>query len=72
MISIYSLWKSGGIDLPLKLGIIKTSVPKYCEIYEAYLKERQEGKNYMTAVEATADKMCTSSDTVKRAIAEVM
>jgi hypothetical protein len=69
---IYNLWKSGALDLNIKLGIIREAIPKYCLIYEEYLKQRATGLNYIQAVEKTSEIMNTSSDTVKRAIAEVM
>lgn len=69
---IYQLWKSGELDRFIKLDIIRSSVPRYCEIYDEYLKQRAVGLNYIQAVEATAERMSTSTDTVKRAIAEVM
>lgn len=69
---IYQLWKSGELDRFIKLGIVRNAIPKYCDIYDEYLKQRAVGNNYMQAVENTADLKNVSPDTVKVAIAEVM
>lgn len=72
MITIYSLWKSGSLDLMIKLGIVRTSVIEYCKIYDEYVQLRAKGHNYTEAVELTAEKLNATDHTVKRAIAQVM
>ena len=71
-ISIYSLWKSGALDFVIKKGIIKSSIPEYCEIYEVYIKLRARGYNYTQAVESTAEKLSLTDSKVKVAIAQVI
>lgn len=70
-ISVYSLWKSGSLELHIGMGIIRSGVIEYCKIYEAYLHYRSRGFNYTRSVEFTAEKLSVTDITVKRAIAEV-
>lgn len=72
MISIYSLWKSGALDLPIKLGIIRTAVIEWCKIYDEYVRIRGAGHNYTNAIELTAEKLSVSDHLVKKAIAQVI
>lgn len=69
--SIHAKWKAGELEWHIDRGIIRTAVITYCNLYSEYIKHRGAGKNYIEAVELTAEIMNTSSDTVKRAIAEV-
>lgn len=69
---IYQLWKSGELDKFVRLGIIRSTIPRYCEMYDHYIKQREKGMNYLEAVEDTAEKLNVSDETVKKAIAEVV
>ena len=69
---IYQLWKSGELDKFMKLGIIRSSIPEYCKIYDEYITHRNNGHGYVEAVHMTSEKMNITTTTVKRAIAEVM
>lgn len=72
---LYHHWKHKipmTIEQFIDSGAAHASTMDYLKIYDRYLSLRREGKNYLEAVEATAEEMCTSSDTVKRAIAKVL
>lgn len=71
-ISIYEFWKAGGLDVPIRLGVVRSAVIEYCQIYEIYITYRQQGANYASAVEMTAEKMCLTEGKVKSAIAAVV
>lgn len=70
--SIYECWKAGELDRFESMGILKNHIVFYCRIYEEYYIHRKAGCNFMTAVEATAEKMNTSPDTVRRAVGTVV
>lgn len=71
--SVYEKWKAGELEWHIDQGIIRTAVITYCNIYDTYKRLREEHKlTYLEAVDMTAEKMNTSPDTVRRAIAEVM
>lgn len=70
--SIYEAWKAGHLEWAINQGIIRTSVITYCKLYDTYKRHRDAGLNYLQAVEKAADEMSTSTDTVRRAIAEVI
>lgn len=70
--SVYERWKAGELEWHIDQGIIRTSVITYCNIFDEYKKHRDAGKNYLEAVDITAEKMSTSPDTVRRAIAAVV
>jgi len=71
--SVYERWKAGELEWAINQGIIRTAVITYCNIYDTYIRHRdQDGMNYTQAVEVTATEMSTSPETVKRAIAEVV
>ena len=69
--SVYSKWKAGELEWHIDKGILRNTVLIYCEFFEEYQRQRDSGKNYINAVEATAELKCTSPDTIRRAIAEV-
>ena len=71
-ISIYQLWKAGGLDLPIKLGVVRLSVIEYCRIYDVYIGHRQAGKSYTQAVELTSETLFLTEGKVKYAIAAVL
>lgn len=70
--SVYELWKYGVLDAFINMGIIRTTVITYCNIYDNYIAHRQAGKSFTDAVRITSEEMSTSPETVKRAIAEVV
>lgn len=70
--SIYALYKEGTLAKYEDCGILKPHVIPYCRYYEEYMRQRAMGLKFIEAVEATADAMCTSPDTIKRAIAMVI
>lgn len=72
MDSIYDTWKKGELDKAFALKVVKSSIPIYLELYEAYKILRAEGYNYTEAVRMVAEIKGAAEITVKRAIATVI
>ena len=71
---VYERWLKGGLEWHINKGIIVTRVITYCNVYHCYktLRDKDPGLTYLRAVEQTAELMNTSTDTVKRAVAELV
>jgi hypothetical protein len=68
--TIYELWLSGKFEPALEKGLLN-QVKLYCEINQSFLKCRANRVRYRDAISQTAEAMCTSTATVRRAIAFV-
>lgn len=69
-LDIHLLWKSGFLTLFEEHGVknIRTAA-EYCRIYDRYMVYRNQGKNYTTSVELTAEELCMTEYKVRLAVA---
>ena len=65
--TVYQLYLEGAFNMLQNKKVIKPNIIQYCLIYETYLHFKW-AHGYSLAVVLTADQMCCSERTVKRAI----
>lgn len=66
--TIYEIWLKGGFTQAIEKKALKTSIVLHCEIYQSFKKTRAAGFKYKESIDITAETMCVSTFTVRRAI----
>lgn len=69
--TIFEMFTNGMLDEFELKGVLKPKIIESCKAYKLFLSFRNDGKKYDESIELTADYICTSPRSIKRAISLV-